>query len=285
MNKYTIKDFNKQFPDDNACLEWLKNYQFPDGITCKTCGKVTNHSKLSNVPVYSCNRCGSHTHPMVGTIFENSRTPLKDWFYGMFLMSATRCGISAKQLQRELGVTYKTAWRMFKQIRSLFQSSPNVPYEDKICGTIEIDETYIGGSKRMAARFDNKTPVLGIVKREGKLIAKKVKNVRTKTVMPIIKDNILSYSMIHTDEHNTYQSLGKHHYFHKKVNHSDNQWVKGSVHTNTIEGFWSILKRGISGVYHSVSKKYLQTYIDEYVFRYNHRGDTQPMFLTVLSKV
>jgi transposase len=177
MNKYTIKDFNKQFPDDNACLEWLKNYQFTDGIICKTCGKVTNHSKLSNVPVYSCNRCGSHTHPMVGTIFENTRTPLRDWFYAMFIMSATRCGISAKQLQRELGVTYKTAWRMFKQIRSLFQSSPK-----PICGEIEVDETYIGGrayhGKGGRSLTDNKTPVLGIAQRDGVVSAQPIKNVK-----------------------------------------------------------------------------------------------------------
>lgn len=143
MDKYTISDFNNQFPTDDDCLAWLRRYLYPDGIPCKSCGKITGHSKLANLPVYSCNRCGRHTHPMSGTIFNGSRTPLKQWFYAMFLISATRCGISAKQLQRELGVTYKTAWRMFHQIRSLMQSSPA-----PICGEIEIDETYIGGRKR-----------------------------------------------------------------------------------------------------------------------------------------
>lgn len=282
MQKYTIKDFNKQFPNDNACLEWIKNYQFPNGITCKTCGKVTSHSKLSNMPVYSCNRCGTHTHPMVGTIFENSRTPLKDWFYAMFLMSATRCGISAKQVQRELGVTYKTAWRMFKQIRSLMQSSP-----DKICGEIEIDETFIGGRQpgHRGRGASGKTIVLGIAKRKGELSATKIPDVTKATILPMIRGKILKYSMLYTDELRSYKAVTKEHYFHKSVNHASGQYVNGRVHTNTIEGFWSILKRGISGVYHSVSPKYLQTYVDEYVFRYNHRGDTQPMFLTVLSKV
>lgn len=284
MNKYTIKDFNKQFPDDNACLEWLRNYRFPEGITCKSCGKITNHSKLSNVPVYSCNRCGAHTHPMVGTIFQDSRTPLKLWFYAMFIMSATRCGISAKQLQRELGVTYKTAWRIFKQIRSLMQSSPN-----PVCGEIEIDETYICGKKRGAkggrSIADNKTPVLGIAKRDGALSAHQIKNVKASTILPIVKENVLSYSMIYTDEFVSYNQLRGNHYFHRKVNHANKEWAKGRVHTNNLEGFWGNMKRGIRGVYHSVSKKYLQTYVDEYVFRYNHRGDQQPMFLTILGKV
>jgi len=121
MKKYTIIDFNKDFPDDNACLEWLKNYLYPDGIVCKQCGIVTTHHKVSKRQCYACDRCGSHVYPMVGTIFEKSVTPLKLWFYAIFLISSTRCGISAKQLQRELGVTYKTAWRMFHAIRLLLQ--------------------------------------------------------------------------------------------------------------------------------------------------------------------
>lgn len=283
MQKYTIKDFDKQFPDDNACLEWLKDYQFPNGITCKTCGKVTSHSRLSNLPVYSCNRCGSHTHPMAGTIFENTRTPLRMWFYAMFIMSATRCGISAKQLQRELGVTYKTAFRMFKGIRSLFQCSPK-----PICGEVEIDETYIGGKSPThtgGRSIKNKTPVLGIAQRDGIMSAQKVKDCKASTIIPIVKERVLPFSMVYTDEFVTYTKLRDNHYFHKSVNHESKQYVKGRVHTNNLEGFWGNLKRGISGVYHSVSKKYLQTYIDEYVFRYNHRGDTQPMFLTILGKI
>lgn len=199
-------------------------------------------------------------------------------------MSATRSGTSAKQLQRELGVTYKTAWRMFKEIRSLFQSSPN-----PVCGEIEIDETYIGGRKRDGkggrSWTENKTPVLGIAQREGVISAHQIKNVKASTLIPIVKENVLSYSLIYTDEFVSYNKLKENHYFHRKVNHAIKEWAKGKVHTNNLEGFWGNMKRGISGVYHSVSRKYLQTYVDEYVFRYNHRLDKQPIFLTILNKI
>jgi len=282
MEKYTINDFNKQFPDDHACLEWLKKYLYPDGIFCKPCGKVTSHSRLPKLPVYSCNRCGSHTHPMAGTIFERSRTPLKHWFYAMFLISATRCGISAKQIQRETGVTYKTAWRMFRQIRSLLQESPK-----PMSGEVEMDETYIGGRShgKRGRGAEGKTPVFGIAQRKGKLSATATNNVKTATVYPIIKERVIPESMVYTDEFLIYNGLKKQGYAHKRVHHASKVWVVGDAHTNTIEGFWSLLKRGINGVYHAVSEKYLQSYVDEYSFRYNHRKDEKPMFLTILEKV
>jgi transposase len=284
MERYTINDFNRQFPNDDACLEWLRGYLYPNGITCKSCGKITGHSKLSNLPVYSCNMCGAHTHPMVGTIFEHSRTSLKQWFYAMFLISATRCGISAKQLQRELGVTYKTAWRIFHQVRSLMQDTI-----EPVCGEIEIDETYVGGRKHGGkggrSWTENKTPVLGIAKRGGTVSARIIPNAKANTLIPIIKESVLSYSLVYTDEFVSYDQLKHNRYFHHKVNHAKKEWAKGGIHTNTIEGFWSTLKRGISGVYHSVSRQHLQRYIDEYSFRYNHRKDEQPMFLTILGKV
>lgn len=282
MNKYTIKDFNKQFPTDDSCLEWIKDFLYPDGITCKVCGKVTPHSKLSKVPVYSCNRCGAHTHPMSGTIFERSRTPLKDWFYAMFLMSSTRCGVSAKQLQRELGVTYKTAWRMFKQIRTLLNDLP-----ETMSGDVELDETYIGGRAhgKRGRGSENKTPVFGMVQRKGKVNATVTNNLKSNTIYPIVKRTVSPDSTIHTDEFPVYDRLNKHGFNHKRVQHSLKVYVVGNVHTNTIEGFWSLLKRGINGVYHAVGENYLQSYVNEYSFRYNHRKDETPMFLTVLSKI
>ncbi len=192
MKRYTIADFNRQFPNDDACLEWIKNHVYPNGIACKSCGKVTSHSKLSKIPVYSCNRCGVHTHPSVGTIFEGSRTPLKSWFYAMFLMSHTRCGISAKQLQRELGVTYKTAWRMFKEIRSLLQDAVQ-----PMSGQIEVDETYIGGRRhgRRGRGAEGKMPVFGITQRQGEVSATRVNDLKSSTVYPLIKRHVLPQSM------------------------------------------------------------------------------------------
>ena len=282
MERYTINDFNSQFPNDSACLEYLKNYLYSNGIYCKPCQKITPHSRLTKRMAYSCNRCGNHVYPMVGTIFEGSRTSLKHWFYAMFLMSATRCGISAKQLQRELGVTYKTAWRMFREIRTLMQISPQ-----PMSGEVEIDDFYMGGKRpgKRGRGAEGKTPVLGIVQRKGRVAALATTDLKSSTVFPIVKEHVLSESMIYTDKYTTYDGLKKQGYAHKRVHHASKVWVVGNVHTNTIEGFWSLLKRGINGVYHAVSQKYLQNYVDEYAFRYNHRKDEQPMFLTILEKV
>src|SRR6266536_3962640 len=143
MTRYTFKDFEQQFPNDDACLDWLKDYLYPDGIFCKTCDKVTKHHRVASRRSYSCQFCGHHVHPTAGTIFHKSTTPLELWFYAIFIMSQTRCGISAKQLQRELGVTYKTAWRMFNQIRKLMGEETG-----HLSGAVEADETYVGGKRR-----------------------------------------------------------------------------------------------------------------------------------------
>jgi transposase len=281
MKRYTIGDFNKKFPDDDACLEWLKERQWPDGIYCNKCQKITKHHKASKYPYYACDYCGHHVHPTAGTIFRKSATPLHYWFYAMFLMSQTRCGISAKQLQRELGVTYKTAWRMFKEIRGIMKD--RMP---KLSGEVEIDEMYYGGKAhgttgRGAA---GKSIVLGMTQRKGGVAAIKVKDAKRNTLIPIIQQRVMVKSSVYTDEFRPYNKLKRLHYRHEKVNH-EQKWVSGKVHVNTIEGFWSALKRGIDGVYHAVSAKHLQSYINEYQFRYNHRLDEQPLFLTLLEKI
>jgi transposase len=166
-SRYTLFEFDREFPDDAACLEWLVRYRYPDGIYCPKCEKVTKHYREKKRPSYSCQFCGHRVHPMVGTIFEDSATSLRLWFYGIYLMASTRCGISAKQLERELGVTYKTAWRMFKQIRSLLTQD-----EERFEGTVEVDEAFIGGQAKWRNRgrrvgpYDSgprsKTPVFGV---------------------------------------------------------------------------------------------------------------------------
>jgi len=221
---------------------------------------------------------------MAGTIMEKSATPLRLWFYAMFLMASTRCGISAKQLERELGVTYKTAWRMFKQIRSML--TDDIVLEGS---SVEADETYVGGKshgKRGRPGPDsNKTPVFGMVERKGKVIAKVVPNVKAATILPIIKERVLEKSMVYTDELATYNRLPELGYRHKRVHHASKVYVMGDAHTNTVEGFWSLVKRGISGVNHAVSAKYLPNYLNEYAFRYNRRNQEQPMFEAFLDQV
>jgi transposase-like protein len=285
--RYTIQTFNARFPDNDSCLEWLKAERWPEGlIPCGKCKTDRKHHRVSGRPAYACDYCGSMVSPMAGTIFEKSSTSLRTWFYAMYLMSATRCGISAKQIQRETGVTYKTAWRMFKQIRTLMSEEVSLEGE-----AVEMDETYVGGKRRNgkrgrpAAHDGKKTCVVGAVERGGNVIAITSSDASKKTLHGVAKEYILPDSIVYTDEWKGYNGLGKvNGYEHRRINHSAGVYVVGTTHTITIEGFWSLVKRGIGGVYHSVSKKYLQTY-DEYSFRYNRRNSGQPMFTSLLEQV
>jgi transposase-like protein len=267
----------------NVCLEWLKNYLYPDGIFCKTCEKITKHHKVASRRSYSCQVCGHHVHPTADTIYHKSSTPLRLWFYAVYLMASTRCGISAKQLERELGVTYKTAWRMFKQIRTMLADDTQM-----LRGQVEVDETYVGGRKKGGKRgrgSENKTIVAGAVERKGSVVARVVPNVQAKTLVPFVQEKVLPSSLVYTDELPSYNSLKYKGFQHKRVHHAAKVYVVGDAHTNSIEGFWSLVKGGIRGVYHSVSSKYLQNYFNEYAFRYNRRNDITPMFISFLKQV
>jgi transposase len=286
--KYTIQDFNIEFPDNDACLMFVLESRWPDGRTlCEKCGVERKHYRVTGRTAFACDHCGNHIYPLAGTIFEKSTTSLKTWFYAMYLMSSTRCGVSAKQIQRETGVTYKTAWRMFKQIRTLM--SENVSLEGS---AVEMDESYFGGKRRNGKRgraagtAGEKAIVIGAVEREGKVVALVATDVTKSTLHGIAKEYVLPESIVYTDQYPAYLGLEKMNgYQHRRINHSAGIYVMGDIHTNTIEGFWSLVKRGIGGVYHSVSKKYLQTYLNEYSFRYNRRNSGQPMFVYLREQV
>lgn len=284
VKRYTTNVFNRDFRDDDAFLDYMLRLLYTDGVMCLKCGQIRKHHRLNGRKAYSCDHCGTHVYPLAGTIFEKSRTPLKSWFYAMCLMASTRCGISAKQLERELGVTYKTAWRMFKQIRSLLGEEI-----EKLSGEVEADETYIGGRERgkpgRPGKNSNKTPVVGVVQRGGKVAALVTKDAKKKTIEPIIQEHVLPASLVYTDEWKAYDGLNGKGYEHKRIPHAEKVYVIGSIHTNTMDGFWSLLKRGIGGVYHSVSAKHLQDYVNEYAFRYNHRDDKQPMYTTTQQRI
>jgi transposase len=296
-SRFSLMEFEREFPDDAACLEWLIKYRWPDGIFCPKCERVTKHHREKARPSYSCQFCGHRVHPMVGTIFEDSATSLRLWFYGFYLMSSTRCGISAKQLERELGVTYKTAWRMFHKIRSLLTQDADEPFS----GTVEADETYIGGRAKwgngqkvgqpQARGTRTKDVVFGVAQRgqdgaKGKVKATVVPHNDAASLIPQVRGKVLPASTVYTDELRSYHALEGLGYEHKRVSHSTRVYVSGDVHTNTIEGFWSLLKKGISGVYHGVSTEHLQSYLDEYAFRYNNRDATgRGMFEAFLTQI
>lgn len=282
MKKYSVNEFNNKFPTDDACLEWLKKSRWPNGITCPKCQQIRKHHKVTGRQVYACDYCGHQISPMAGTILEKSATPLKSWFYAMYLMASTRCGVSAKQLERELGVTYKTAWRIFKQIRSMLDE--DITLEGS---SVEADETYVGGVRRgkRGRGAAGKTPVFGIVQRQGSIITQVVPDVKSKTLLPIIREKVMAKSNVYTDELPSYNKLQGMGYQHKRVHHAKKVYVMGDAHTNTVEGFWSLVKRGINGVNHAVSAKYLQNYLNEYAFRYNRRQQEEPMFESFLGRL
>jgi transposase len=287
--RYTVRDFDREFPDDDACLEYMAEQRWPGHVTqCAKCGLERKHYRIKGRTAYSCGHCGTQIYPLAGTIFEKTTTPLKTWFYAMYLMGSTRCGISAKQIQRETGVTYKTAWRIFKQVRSLL-SEGDLQLEGS---TVEMDETYMGGKRHDHPGRPNRAdpthrPVVGMVERGGRVRAFVANDVTRKSLHGFAKEYIMPASTIYTDELPAYHGLDRMNgYRHRRSNHSQGVYVRGDVHTNTIEGFWSLMKRGIGGVYHSagVSAKHLQSYLDEYCFRYNRRHSGNQQFRAILSR-
>lgn len=285
MIKYSTKDFDKDFPNDNACLDWLFHARFSNGVKCEKCGKITTHYRIQGRPCYSCEFCGNHVYPMAGTIFEDTKFDhLKLWFKAVAYMAVTRCGISSRQLSRDLGVTVKTGYRMWHKIRTILAQGKDI----KFVGKVEVDETYIGGKKqgKRGRGSENKSVVLGIVERKGRARAIVVPDVKAKTLVPVVEASITKDATVYTDDLMSYDRLASLGFDHKTVAHSQKIYViGGDIHTNNIEGFWSQLKRSIDGTYHHVTARHLQEYVDEYSFRHSHRKDEQPMFTTMLKQI
>jgi len=209
--RYTVREFDKEFPNDDACLEYVKEQRWPSGITeCPKCGVERKHHRVSGRTAYACDHCGHHIYPLAGTIFEKSSTSLRLWFSAAFLMGSTRCGISAKQVQRETGVTYKTAWRMFRQIRAMMSDSA-LELERP---TVEVDEAYYGGvrkwKKGRPMRGDKKkVPVVAVVQRGGKAVARVVEHITSKNLLGAIHKHVVPGSVIYTDDFNIYRMIPK----------------------------------------------------------------------------
>lgn len=283
MKNFTIKDFNNKYPNDDTCLKAIFEARY-GGKTCPNCTRLVKFYKLKDRKCYLCNNCKVHIYPLADTIFHKSETSLKDWFYAIYLFSTSKNGVSALELQRQLGGSYKRSWRMAKQIRTLMSQ-----HNHKTTGTYEADETFYGGKDNKRGRGD-KTPIFGLVRRksksnQSKIIGKVVKNTTASNLMPIIRSNVAIGSDLMTDEAPIYNKAKKYGYYHGVVKHKEKEYARGFTHTNTIEGFWSQLKRSIDGTYHAVSRKYLQAYLDEFVYRYNHRTSSVFLFDLLLGRV
>lgn len=279
--KFTIQEFNRKYPNDGACLLEIFQHRYGRIVTCNSCKRPTTHYRIKHRKCFACQWCGNQLHPLANTIFHKSETSLKVWFYAIFLFANSKNGVSAKELQRQLGVTYKTAWRMAKQIRRLM-----VQDTTKLHGHLEADETYVGGERpgKRGRGAEGKTPVFGVVQRQGSIRAKVVDDVRITTLLPLLKSLARKGATISTDDSTSYLRLKKLGFKHGTVKHGEGKYVQGAIHTNTIDSFWSQLKRSLNGTYHSVSPKYLQSYVDEFAYRYGRR-DELSLFPSLLARV
>ena len=280
----TIQDFFKQFPDDDSCLDYLMQLRHGESLDCPKCGKHGKFARIKKQKAYSCPWCGHHIHPMVGTPFYKSHTPLQKWFYAMYLFTTTRHGVPAKELQRQLGVSYPTAFRMAHLIREYMGK---VDGEPPLTGHVEVDETYVGG-KRSGKRgrgAAGKTVVFGMLERDGEIYTKVVPDASRKSLIPEITRQIPEGTRISSDEWRPYRILKALGYNHTTVDHGCKQWADGDTHVNTLEAFWSMLKRSIRGTHIHVSPHYLPKYLGEFEFRYNRRKSPQTMFADLVASL
>jgi transposase len=295
---YTLMDFSREFPNDEACLEYLWRSRYsPDGeyALCPRCERsrpFKRYDTSQQRQSWTCTACGHHIHPTAGTIFAKSSTSLQLWFFALYVMSSTRCGVSAKQLERELGVTYKTAWRMFNKIRTKLMADEGEP----LTGEVEVDETLIGGKIRHDARrkrdalgispkqWDNehKALVFAAVERDGSVRATVLPNSSGPTLRSAVRATVEPGSSLYTDEWGGYRTL-EDDYSHFTIRHRDRIYVDGDTHTQSVEGFFGLLKNALRGVHHGVSRQWLQGYLNEYCWRYNNRGDRNDMFRSLLT--
>ena len=281
--KFTIKHFNLRYPTSDACLEELKQARFAD-FTCR-CGRTNMLSKITGRPQYAC-VCGFQVSPLAGTIFHKSSTDLRTWFLTMFLMTTTRSGVSAKTVQRMTGVTYKTAWRMMKQIRTVMDSDG-----DLLSGVVEADETYLKAAAGKDTRQPRKTKkgnaqtLMGMVERGGNVVVKHVPKPTGENLRGAVTESVAPGTTVYTDGNLTYRSLPALGYPHAYVDHGTHHFMDGQVGTQAIDNFWRLLKGGMSGVYTHCAPKYLQSYVGEYVWRFNNRNIDVPMFELLLRRV
>jgi transposase len=281
----TFKQFLKLYPNDDVCLDHLFKARFGNDPVCPKCGQIGTFHRLKKLPAYTCN-CGHHLHPMVGTPFGRTRTSLTTWFFVMFLFCASRNGVAAKEVQRQTGVTYKTAWRMCNEIRKhmgVVDGDRPLGGSDDGSPTVEVDKMFFGGYDKMGE--SDKAIVLGMIERDGEVVTRILKNRTGPELTPHVAEWVKPGSRMVTDDAPAFKHFGPvFGYRHETVNHLRKEYVRGDVHTNTVEGFWSHVKRSIKGTHVWVSKKHLQTYLREFEYRHNLRHAPSEMISRLLER-
>ncbi|MEZ5734963.1 MAG: IS1595 family transposase [Novosphingobium sp.] len=269
----------KHFHDEQAAYDYVEARIWPEGPVCPHCGGVERVGKLqgksTRVGLWKCYQCRKPFTVKIGTIFEDSKVPMHIWLQAMYLIAGSKKGISSNQLHRILGVTLKTAWFMSHRIREAMQDNDTWPLGG-LGATVEADETFIGREKGRSVNKGvwHKMKVLALVERGGRSRAIVVDNLGIPTLQPILRENVHRLSKLQTDEALHYRSIGRFFYQHDAVNHSAGEYGRGDAHTNTIEGYFSIFKRGMKGVYQHCTKKHLHRYVAEFNFRYTNRAAT-----------
>lgn len=283
-----LLQLQRHFHNERVCIEFIEQQRWQGKPECPHCGSEHHYrtstrlksAELKGYKDFWCKACGKKYTTLTGSIYASTKVSLQVWLSAIYLITAHKKGISSVQLAKDLGVTQKTGWFINHRIREMLKEKA----PQALSNVVEVDETFVGGkagnkslSKRAELKakgiqgYMDKTPVVGILERNGKLIAKVVPYVNQITLQPLVKQYVLKDARIISDNFWGYRGLNKHFKIHDVINHTLNEYVNGTIHTNTIEGFWSLMKRGIFGIYHFASPKHLQRYVDEFAYRYNSR--------------
>jgi transposase-like protein len=288
--KLTVRQFFQRFSDDDTCLAHVMEMRYGMRHTCGKCGKDATFHQLSERPAFACAQCGAHVYPCAGTILQDTRTPLQLWFYAIYLFVATRHGVSGKELQRQLGVTYKTAWRMGQQIRKLMANANGF---EILTGHVEIDESYVGGHRpgKRGRGAEGKTIVVGMKERGGRMVTEIVPDVKKTTLRNVVARNIATGATVSTDEPMSYGLLDGDGYKHGAVRHSAKEWsyydyrTGAKHHTNSVEGFWRHFKAAVRGTHIHISQKHMAKYLSEFSYRANNVARQNAMFDHLIARL
>jgi transposase len=292
--KLTVKEFFRLFPNEDACLEHVMKVRFGLRHTCEACGVVdATFHRIADRKKFSCAHCGAHVAPCAGTIFHKSSTSLQTWFYGIYLFSVSRNGVSGMELHRALGVTRKTGQRMARQIRILMEKADSASAR-LLTGVVESDEAFVGGELKRVGQGNyraNKSIILGMKERGGRMAARVIPDTKAETIRAVFEKTISRSALIHTDEAKHYALLSRENWDHRWVNHGKHEYSRKdpmsgpNIHTNNLENFWRNFKSSVRGTHIHISKQHAQKYVNEFVFRTNNRHLGNGMFDALIAAV